>query len=645
MINRPAPNPDYDATIRSWERKTPWYRRVSARTGIQGKLVLTFTFLLVTAMTASSWLYVSDSRRVLHRVMGEQASGVSRTLAMASETALGRHDTAELTRVSRDLLKNRDVVAVAFYGPRGDVLTVACQNPDLDWGGSGLLANPRSEPELLNRVRQLHLPALGTCVEVTSPVLRLRHAGRAAAEPDAEGVGVVGEVGVTAPAPVVKPVAAGPGADEAVASRDDRPHLLGYVKVTLSLADHEARLRHLSLTLVLIGAVSVLCSLPLVYVLIHRIFHPIRALVAATHRIAGGDLAAEVAIHRPDMIGTLARSFNQMVGRVRSQQRDLESANTQLAEANRDLERKVQQRTAQLEAANKRLRSEIAEKEDFLRAVSHDLNAPLRNIAGMTTMLLMRNREKFDEDVIHRLERIQKNVEVETDLIAELLELSRIKTRRQKMEPVDVEQMIRELGDLFEDDLRSRRITLSVDTPLPVLHCERARIRQVFQNLVDNAVKYMGDAEGSGFGVHGSGKTEETSGTLNSAPNSSILNPEPRTPNPPREIHVGCVVREDEAEFYVRDTGIGIEPEDLDKVFFVFRRGKSPAVQSVSGKGVGLASVKSIVETYSGTIWVESELGRGSTFRFTLNGKYVQSPDAPPASGAAAVAVAVTAAA
>ena len=82
-------------------------------------------------------------------------------------------------------------------------------------------------------------------------------------------------------------------------------------------------------------------------------------------------------------------------------------------------------------------------------------------------------------------------------------------------------------------------------------------------------------------------------------------------------------MRADEAEFYVRDTGIGIEPEDIDKVFFVFRRGKSATVQAVAGKGIGLASVKSIVETYEGSIWVESELGRGTTFRFTVNGKHV----------------------
>jgi signal transduction histidine kinase len=156
------------------------------------------------------------------------------------------------------------------------------------------------------------------------------------------------------------------------------------------------------------------------------------------------------------------------------------------------------------------------------------------------------------------------------------------------MEPVEINAMVNELRDLFEDDFKTRNIELVIDSPLPVLMCERARLRQVFQNLIDNAIKYMGNG-------------------------------------PKKEIHVGCNSRLTEAEFYVRDTGIGIEPEDIDKVFFVFRRGKASAVQNISGKGVGLASVKSIIETYNGKIWVESKPGAGSTFRFTINGKFVPS--------------------
>jgi signal transduction histidine kinase len=117
----------------------------------------------------------------------------------------------------------------------------------------------------------------------------------------------------------------------------------------------------------------------------------------------------------------------------------------------------------------------------------------------------------------------------------------------------------------------------------------------VFQNLIDNAIKYMGD---------------------------------PAT-DKPREIHIGCAMRLTEAEFYVRDTGIGIEPDDIDKVFQVFRRGRSSAVTSVAGKGVGLASVRSIVETYNGRIWVQSKVGEGSTFRFTINGRFVPTTAEP----------------
>src|SRR5688572_16188646 len=308
--------PEYQATIKSWERKVPWYRRISARTGLQGKLVLSFTFMLLIALGSSCWLFVNDSSNVIRNLMGEQAKEISRTLAMASETPLKAGDTRELNRIGRDLLKNRDVVAVAFWGPSGSVMAVACQDPDLvDWKNGGFLRNPRaSSTEQLQTAHHGWVKALGSYVEVASPVLSYQA--------------------------VVPTGAAG--------ARREGPRLLGYVTVCLSQADNEQRVLQIELSLVLIGAVSILCSVPLVYLLVHRIFHPIRALVAATDRIAAGDLDAEVAIHRPDVIGTLARSFNEMVKRVRHQQGDLESANDkladanrQLADANRDLEQKV----------------------------------------------------------------------------------------------------------------------------------------------------------------------------------------------------------------------------------------------------------------------------------------------------------------
>ena len=584
----PVPQPEYDAHIHSWERAVPWYRRISGRTGLQGKLVLSFMFLLTVSLGSSCWLFLTESRIVLDRVMSDQARAVAQTLAMAGETPLARRDIPELNRIGRDLLRNRDLVAVAFYGPTGELLALASGDTELDSAPAALLPNPKDQPGELLQVHHRRSARLGAYLQVTAPVMTMRQA-------------VLG----------------------------GRPHgsrLAGYVTLCFSEFNDAAALARVTQLLILIGGVTALVSLPLVYGLIHRIFHPIRQLVEATERIAGGDLGAHVAVNRPDVIGTLARSFNEMVKKVRRQQQELADsnaalgeansqladanirlaeANEQLEHANHDLEQKVLHRTGQLEAANKRLRSEILEKEDFLRAVSHDLNAPLRNISGMATMLLLKHRDRFDADVINRLERIQKNVQAETDLIAELLELSRIKTRRLKLEPVDIDAMVRELDDVFEDDLRQHEIRLIVDNPLPVLHCEKARLRQVFQNLIDNAIKYMGDGSPALDGP-----------TDGSAPPSA----------PVKEIHVGSVVRGDEAEFYVRDTGIGIDPEDLDKVFYVFRRGKNAVAQNVAGKGVGLASVKSIVETYHGSIWVSSQPGRGSTFRFTINGQFVVPP-------------------
>jgi signal transduction histidine kinase len=537
--------------------RAPWYQRFSRRFGLQGKLVLCFMLLLSVALGASSYLFLNQSSKQLGDLIGEQARQISSALALASKPAMTTQNRGELTRIGQDLLKSRNVLFVAFTDTENKIVAIASRDPDFTLSGDGAFAG---DTQSLMQVRPMCSATLGEYVEVVAPIVQVS----------------INDV---------------PG------SKASGSKLLGYVTVGVSQTREQAALWRINMMVAGIGCAIAVISLPMAYVLVHRIFFPIRQLVDATNKIAAGELETTVAIDRPDVIGTLARSFNEMVNKVRRQQEDLEAANEKLAEANHELEDKVQQRTAQLETANKRLSSEIAEKEDFLRAVSHDLNAPLRNIAGMATMLLMKNRERFDEDIIHRLERIQSNVQVETDLIAELLELSRIKTRRQKMEPVDVGAMVNELAGMFENDLRTRNIALVVDQALPVLECERARIRQVFQNLIDNAIKYMGDGAN-------------------------------------RRIHVGCKIGKAEAEFYVSDTGIGIDPEDLDKVFFVFRRGKNCG-SNTSGKGVGLASVKSIIETYNGRIWVESELGVGTTFRFTINGKYVPQCATASARGAA----------
>jgi len=545
------------------------------RLGLQGKLISAFMLILSFALGSTCWLFVSQSNDRLEDIMGEQARQISSALALASKPSLEAGDANELRQIGQDLLKSRNILFVAFLDKNGQPIAMSSRDPDFTWDS---LPFRKHRTMALMQVYQENAPVLGRYAVVTAPVLNV--AAPLAAQDSA-------------------PSSLTPGSPEAGTK------LYGYVSVGISQANEEAQIRKINYWAVLLGIAVAIVSLPFSYLLVHRIFLPIRQLVAATRRISNGDLDTSVAVDRPDIIGELARSFNDMVQKVKQQQdalndanQSLAEANVKLAQANEGLEQKVTERTAQLEVANKRLSSEITEKEDFIRAVSHDLNAPLRNIDGMTAMLLLKHKEKFDEDIVHRLERIQKNVKMETDLIAELLELSRIKTRRQKMEIVDTRALVQELAGVFENDLRSGRIEIVIDTDLPRINGEKARLRQIFQNLIDNAIKYMGD-----------GLT--------------------------RRIHVGCVTGADEAQFYVRDTGIGIDADELSKVFVVFRRGKN-IKSNVAGKGVGLASVKSIIETYNGTIWVESEVGQGSTFRFTINGRYVATSSqtaaaAPPA--------------
>ena len=519
-------------------------RRWLTPLGLQGKLILGFAVLLLGGIGFTSWLFISSSQITLSGVLGEQARQLAQTLAAAAEGPYLETNPHKLHHLSKGLLHGRNIVLLVFSDAHGRPLAAESRDPAYAATCAQGLSTPTGTQGLMQVYRR-GTPALGQFLEVSAPVISRT-----------EGGGV---------------------------------RLLGYITVGVSQSSEQSEIQKATLLGVTVGSLVFLVSLPLASGMIRRLFMPIHQLLAATNRIAAGHYDAQISTNdRPDEIGTLSRSFNAMVQRIRNQRQRLREANDSLERANRELEQKVRQRTAELESANTRLTAEIAEKEDFLRAVSHDLNAPLRNIGGMAAMLLMKHRDRFDEDVVHRLERIQKNVEVETDLISELLELSRIKTRRQRMEPLDLGQLVEELAGVFEQDLQQREIELKIETRLPMVLGERARLRMVFQNLIDNAIKYMGNG-------------------------------------PRRCIRIGYrepAGGEQGMEFYVADSGMGIDSEDLARVFRVFRRGKNSAAENVPGKGVGLATVKSIIETYDGRIRVESEAGKGSTFRFTLHKRF-----------------------
>jgi signal transduction histidine kinase len=245
-----------------------------------------------------------------------------------------------------------------------------------------------------------------------------------------------------------------------------------------------------------------------------------------------------------------------------------------LAEASAKLERSL----VEIREANEQLGLKNTELERFTYTVSHDLRSPLVTIRGylshLVTSVAEGNDQRFREDVT-RIDRAAAKMD---DLLRDLLELSRVGRVLNPVSDVPMAAVAQDAADLLGGPLRARGVSLEIEPDLPVVRGDRKRLLEVIQNLVENAVKFMGDQK------------------------------EPR-------ITVGALRESGEVVFFVRDNGIGIDPKHRDRVFELFER----LLPTGEGTGVGLALVKRIVEAHGGRVWVESPKGGvGAVFCFTL---------------------------
>jgi signal transduction histidine kinase len=224
------------------------------------------------------------------------------------------------------------------------------------------------------------------------------------------------------------------------------------------------------------------------------------------------------------------------------------------------------------------LETKNAELERFVYTVSHDLRSPLVTIKGFLG-LLERDAGKTDaRDLKTDITHISNAAERMNQLLGELLEFSRIGRTVHPVAEVPLADVAREALALVAGQITERGVTVDVAPDLPVVRGDRRRLMEVFQNLIDNAVKFMGDQERP-------------------------------------HVEIGLRREDDRPVYYVRDNGIGIDPRYQEKVFDLFER-LDPRGE---GAGVGLAIVKRIVELHGGRVWVESQgVGKGCTFCFTL---------------------------
>jgi PAS domain S-box-containing protein len=246
----------------------------------------------------------------------------------------------------------------------------------------------------------------------------------------------------------------------------------------------------------------------------------------------------------------------------------------EIRKLNAELEQRVKQRTAELEAANQELK-------DFAYVVSHDLKAPLRGISQLGQWLVQDYGDAFDEEGEKMIDLLINRVKRMDGLIDGILEYSRIGRIVGKNVEINLNRLVKEVIDSIAPP---DYIQILIESDLPVIVGDKTRITEVFQNLIENAFKFMDKPEG--------------------------------------KISIDCADEGSCWAFRVVDNGPGIDPKYHEKIFQIFQTLEPRDVHESTG--VGLALVKKIIEFYGGKIWVESTTGKGSTFSFRLPKKGVK---------------------
>jgi signal transduction histidine kinase len=339
-------------------------------------------------------------------------------------------------------------------------------------------------------------------------------------------------------------------------------HVIGSLELGLSLRKLNREMEILKtetlfLTMGMTGA-----GILLILILTRILFRPIRTLVTATEKVGMGELVT-VDIESRDEIGELAKAFNHMT--------------LQLKDSRMDLERKVEERTRELEKANRELKEMDETKLKFIGVASHELKTPLTAVKANIGFILSEKGGHIPDYMRSYLLTIQRNTSRIERTMDHMLDLARIKSGHLILSQERI--ALSEVVGAYVHEMKpvDKNLSIVVDVPDGLsVKADRDGLHDIFINLLSNAFKFT--ADGGEVSIHASAQGE-------------------------------VVLHE------VRDTGVGIPEDQTGKIFEEFYQVEAG---KHGGTGLGLAITKRLVEEHGGKIWVTSQVGKGSSFCFTL---------------------------
>ncbi len=529
---------------------------------LKTKFVLIISLLISVTSIILSVFLIERQSLLIQTELEKRGESLVRNLAHTSEYGVLVESKHLLANLMKGLFQEEDVVYIIIQDKRGDILT--------EWNRAEEL-RPSFQARKLQVVKELFKekgPAKRYFTvggkeyyNFSFPIKTTR------VERSKEEVGLLLEM------------------KKGLVTREEE---IGTAQIGMCLEHMRKEISDMKRMVVLLTILAIGVGILLTIFLVNIFIKPVKRLVQATEKVAGGDLSQKVEVTTRDEIGTLASSFNRMIT-------SLEESRARIEEYNRTLENKVKERTAELEEALKTLKetqSQLIQVEkmaavgQLAAGVAHELNNPLGGILGYSQFAIEKINQKpisgFNQEDAKTILQYLKDIEGQTkrcrSIIQNLLKFSRA-SRREEFGQTDVNSVLKDTFSFIRHPVEKGKIRLveKLADSLPKIKGHPGQLQQVFTNLILNAVQAM--------------------------PEGGILTVESRLREYPNAVEISFT-----------DTGEGIPEENLDKIFEPFFTTKKVG----EGTGLGLSVSYGLIKNHGGEIRVKSKKKQGTTFTVIL---------------------------